>query len=189
MSTVLVTELAGRSNSNHLISAAPNVTVYAPGQVLQTVWRKFDTHATYSALNDNVSRDIEGLNLNITLKRANSQVYLQWWLYYEMHYNTTFQAKRGGTVIGFNNEAGNVRWSGIGAGEYEHSWNQDSTPSYLHLCYFDTPGSVGSHTYSLGVRSSNSSENHAIRMNRAWGSYGDSYEGGVSWAMIQEIGV
>jgi hypothetical protein len=189
MSTVIVDEITGRKDSNHTIAMPNNITFNPPGQVIQTAWRKFDTHATYAANNDNVSRDVSGLDLSFTLKVANSQVYIQWWLFYEMHYNTTFQAKRNGTVIGFNTEAGNQRWSGIGVGEYEHSFDNSSTPSVLHMCYFDQPGSVGPHAYSLGVRSSNSSENHTLFVNRPVASYGNNYEGGVSWCMIQEIAV
>jgi hypothetical protein len=145
-----------------------------------------DFHGTYSANNDNVSRDIAGLNVTFQIKDPARQVYLQWWIFYECEYNVTFQAKRNDTVIGFNTEAGNVRWSGIGVGEYEHSFNTDSTPSYLHLCYVDSPGTSGPHTYSIGVRSSTGT-NYTVRINRAFGSFGDNNEGGVSWCMIQEI--
>ena len=188
MSTLVTDELQGRKDGNHVIALPNNNTLYAPGHVIQTVWRKMDFHATYNSYNDNNSRDISGLNLTITLKRSNSAVYLQWWLFYESHYDITFQAKRGGTVIGYNTDVGNVRWSGISAAEYEHSFDQSSTPSYTHMCWIDTPGSVGPHTYSLGSRSSTGT-NYDIRINRAWSSFSDSYEAGVSWAMAQEIAV
>lgn len=188
MSTLITDELAGRKDGNHLIAMPSNTTFYAPGHVIQTVWRKMDFHATYNSYNDNVSRDISGLDLTITLKRSNSQVYLQWYLFYECHHDITFQAKRGGSVIGFNSEVGNVRWSGIGTAEYEHSHDQNSTPSYTHMCWVDTPGSVGPHTYTLGSRSSTGSQ-YDIRVNRAWGAYQDDHEGGVSWAIAQEIAV
>lgn len=186
MSTLIVDELKGSAQGNHLISVPNNNTLYAPGHVIQTVWRKFDSHATYNSYNDNNSRDISGLNLTITLKRSNSLIYCKWWLFYECHHDITFQAKRNGTVIGFNNEVGNVRWSGIGCAEYEHSYDLSSTPTYMHMCYIDSPGSVGPHTYTLGSRSSTGS-NYDIRINRAWGNFTDSNEAGVSWAMIEEI--
>ena len=186
MSTLVTDELAGRKDGNHVVALPSGNTLYAPGHVIQTVWRKMDYHATYNSYNDNVSRDIDGLNLSITLKRSNSLVYVQWWLFYECHHNITFQAKRNGSVIGFNNEVGNVRWSGIGVADYEHSHDQSSTPSYAHMCYVDSPGSVGPHTYSLGSRSSDGS-NFDIRINRAWSSFSDNYEAGVSWCVIEEI--
>ena len=188
MSTIIVDEISGTEGGNHVIGVPNNTTLYAPGHVIQTAWRKMDFHATYTANNDNVSRDIEGLNIEFTPKKATSQVLLQWWMFYESHYNITFQAKRNGNVIGFNSEVGNVRWSGITSAEYEHSWDLNSTPSYIHFSYVDTPGSVGPHLYSVGVRGSGGT-NYQIRMNRAWGSFGDSFEGGVSWCMIQEIAV
>jgi hypothetical protein len=188
MSTVITDEIAGRGDSNHVIAVPNNVTLYTPGAVIQTAWRKMDFHATYSSLNDNVSRAISGLDLTVTLKRSNSLVYIQWWLFYECHHNITFQAIRNGTVVGFNTEVGNVRWSGIGSAEFEHSHDQNSTPSYAHFCYTDTPGSVGPHTYSLGSRGSGATS-YEIRVNRAWGNFTDDFEGGVSWAMIQEIAV
>ena len=186
MSTLIVDEIGGRKDGNHLVAVPNNITFFAPGQVIQTAWRKMDFHATYNSYNDNNSRDISGLNLDITLKKSNSIVYLQWWLFYECHHDITFQAKRSGTVIGFNSEVGNVRWSGIGTAEYEHSHDQSSTPSYTHMCWVDSPGSVGPHTYSLGSRSSTGT-NYDIRVNRAWSGFSDNYEGGVSWAMAQEI--
>lgn len=186
MSTLVADQLAGRQDANHVISFPNNNILYAPGHVIQTVWTKFDNHATYNSYNDNNSRDIAGLNTTITLKRANSVVYCMWWLFYEAHHDITFQAKRGGTVIGFNSEVGNVRWSGIGCAEYEHAHDQNSTPSYTHMVWMDAPGSVGPHTYSLGSRSSTGS-NYDIRVNRAWGAYQDDHEGGVSFCMLQEI--
>lgn len=186
MSTIIVDEIAGRRDGDHIISVPNNSTLYVPGQVIQTVWRKFDQHATYASYNDNVSRDISGLDLSITLKKANSLVYLKWWLFYECHHDITFQAKRNGSVIGYNTEVGNVRYSGIGVAEYEHSHDQSSTPSYAHFCYVDIPGTVGPHTYTLGSRAS-AGTSYDIRVNRAWGNFTDGNEGGVSWAMIEEI--
>lgn len=186
MSTLIVDEIAGRKDGNHLVVVPNGNTLYAPGHVIQTVWRKMDYHATYASYNDSVSRDIDGLNLSITLKRANSLVYIQWYLFYECHHNISFQAKRGGAVIGYNTEVGNVRWSGIGVAEYEHSHDQNSTPSYAHMCYVDVPGSVGPHTYSLGSRSSGGGQ-FDIRVNRAWGNFSDNNEAGVSWCIIEEI--
>jgi hypothetical protein len=186
MSTIVTDQISGRRDNNHLIAVPNGNTFYAPGHVIQTVWRKFDTHADYTANADNVSRAVTGLDLTITLKRANSLVLLKWWLFYEAHHDITFQCLRGGSVIGFNSAAGNVRWSGIGVGQYEHSHDQSSTPSYQHFCYVDTPGSVGPHTYSLGSRSSTGS-NYVLRVNRAWGNYSDNNEAGVSWATLEEI--
>ena len=188
MSRLITDEIVGRQDSNHLVTVPNGTTFRVPGQVIQTAWKKMDFHGTYSANNDNVSRDITGLDVTFQLKDPTSQVYLQWWIFYETHYDVTFQAKRNGTVVGFNTEVGNTRWSGIGVSEYGHGFDNDSTPSYLHLCYVDLPGTVGPHAYSLGVRSSTGT-NYTVRINRALNGFGDSYEGGVSWCMVQEIAV
>lgn len=188
MSTVITDELAGRQDGQHIIGFPANNTLYVPGHVIQTVWTKMDNHATYNSYNDNNSRDITGLNTIITLKRANSRVVCQWWLFYECHHDITFQAKRNNVVIGYNTEAGNVRWSGIGVSIYGHSYDLNSTPNYEHMAWVDQPGSVGPHTYSLGSRSSTGT-NYDIRINRAWGAFQDDHEGGVSWCILQEVAV
>lgn len=189
MSTLITDELCGYRDNNHLIRVPNNITLYEPGRVLQTVWKQYDLHNTYNSYNDNNSRDISGLNLtNVTLKKATSKVFLSWYVFYECHHDITFQAKRNGTVIGYNTEVGNVRWSGLGSAEYEHSYDLSSTPTYKHMCYVDTPGSIGPHTYTIGSRSSTGS-NYDIRINRAWSSFSDSYEAGVSWAILQEVAV
>lgn len=187
MSNIIVDRINGRRDGNHLIGVPNGTTFHVPGQVIQTVWRKMDFQATYSANNDNVSRDISGLDLSITLKQANSLVYCSWWIHYESHYNITFQAKRGDTVIGVNSEVGNVRYSGIGVGDYGHSFDNSSTPSYLHMVWVDAPGSVGPHTYKLGTRSSTAT-NYVMYINRTVSSAGgDNYELGVSWCVLEEI--
>ena len=187
MSTLITDQLVGRRDGGHVIAVPRGTNLYAPGHVIQTVWRKMDYRTSYAANNDNVSRDIDGLNLTITLKRANSEVHIFWYLFYEAHHDITFQAKRGGSVIGYNTEVGNVRYSGITSGEYEYTFDNSSTPSYLHYPYVDVPGSVGPHTYSLGVRAS-AGTNYTLHVNRTVSQVGtDSYETGVSWCVIEEI--
>lgn len=186
MSNIIVDQISGRRDGNHLIGVPNGNTFHVPGQVIQTVWRKMDYQAQYSANNDNVSRDIDGLNLSITLKKANSLVYCKWWIFYESHHDITFQAKRGGTVIGYNTEVGNLKYSGIGVGDYGHSFDNASTPSYGHMMYVDAPGSVGPHTYSLGTRSSTTA-NYTLSINRSTNGPSDNNELGVSWCVLEEI--
>jgi hypothetical protein len=186
MSKLVVDELQGPQEANHTIVLPVNTTLYTPGQTIQTVWRKFQTVATYNSYNDNVSREIAGLNVTITLKKANSKVLLKWWIFYEAHHDMTFQAIRDTTVIGFNSEVGNVRYSGMGAADYEHTHDQNSTPTYQHHCWIDTPGGVGPYTYKIGSRSSTTGQ-YDIRMNRSWNGPSDNHEVGVSWCIVEEI--
>ena len=188
MSTLVTDELQGPHEANHCIAMPNNTHLYVPGQTIQTVWRKFQGVQTYNSYNDNTSRPISGLDITITLKRANSKVLLQWWIFYEAHHDITFQAIRGGSVIGFNSEVGNVRYSGMGAADYEHSHDQNSTPTYQNHTWIDTPGSVGPHTYQIGSRSSTGG-NYDIRMNRSWNGPTDSHEVGISWCVVEGIAV
>lgn len=184
MSKIIVDEIYGRKEGNHVVGVNPGTTVYFPGHVIQTVWRRFENHVTYNAYQ--AVQAIAGLDLPITLKRSNSAVYIQWYIFYEAHHDITFQAMRDSSVVGYNLEAGLQRWSGIGSAEYEHSHDQSSTPSYQLLAYVDEPAAVGPYTYRLGVRSSTAT-NYDFRINRAWSSFSDSYEAGVSWAIAEEI--
>ena len=68
MSTLVVDELQGPKDGNHIIAMPNNTTLYAAGQTIQTVWRKFQTLQTYNSYNDNTSRPISGLDVSITLK-------------------------------------------------------------------------------------------------------------------------
>lgn len=192
MSNIVVDDLKGPQEGNHAIAIPRGNTLYKPGQVIQTVWRKMDFQASYASNYSTTSTPISGLDLTITLKRPNSFIYVQWWLFYESHHDIMFQGLRNGTQISgvfasFNTQAGQQPWSGLASAEYEHSFDQSSTPSYEHMCWMDQPGSVGPHTYSLGSTCSNGN-NYSIQINRTWSSTGsDSYEVGVSWAMIEEI--
>lgn len=185
MSKLIVDEIYGRKEGNHVVAVPSETTVYFPGHVIQTVWRRFENHVTYNAYNDN-AREIAGLNLEIKLKKATSAVYLKWYIFYEAHHDITFQVLRDSTIVGYNLDAGLQRWSGIGSAEYEHSHDQSSTPSYQLLAYMDQPGTTGPFTYKLGVRSSTAT-NYDFRINRAWSSFSDSYEAGVSWVIAEEI--
>ena len=186
MSTLRCDELAGHRDQNHVISVPNNTTVYAPGQTIQTVWKRIVNHQSQSANNDNVPRALSELDLTITPKKSNSLLYIKYWIFYETHYNVSFKLLRDSTLIGYNTAVGNQRWSGFGVGEYEHSFDNGSTPSVIHLCWVDTPG-AGTFTYRFAVTSSGAT-NYTFFLNRSTGNGGsDSHEVGVSWVMIEEI--
>lgn len=187
MSTVITDQLLGRAVNDYIIGVTKNQILKVPGQVIQTVYTKSTTRTTYSANNDNVSRPISSLDTTITPKFSNSEIWIEWYIFYEMHYDTTFQALRNGSVVGYNTDAGNVRYSGIGSGDYEYGWDLNSTPSYKNMTYVDLPNTTSATTYGLGVRSSTTG-NYTMYLNRTAGSSGtDSYETGVSWCIIREI--
>lgn len=187
MSTLIVDEIEGPSSLNNIVTFPRGVTFYTPGMVIQSAWKEYHRHQTVSANNDSVSRDISGLNIDFAPKKSNSLIQIQWWLFWEARYNMTFQAKRDGSVVGFNTNLGaSDKQSGIASGRYERENNQSSTPAMQHMTFIDEPGGTSTYTYSLGVRSSNTS-NYTLRINRALNSFSDSYEAGVSWVLVEEI--
>jgi hypothetical protein len=191
MSTVITDEIAGPRDRNHLVTFPNNRTLYAPGHVIQTAWREYHQHQTIAANNDTVTRALTGLDIAFACKRSNSLVLCEWWVFYETHYNVNFRPMVNNAVVttsGFQsyNSASSARWSGLSSAEYEHSFDNSSTPSYKHMQWVFSPGTTASRTYSIGVLGSGGS-NYTVYLNRSTGNYSDSNEAGVSWVMLQEI--
>jgi len=188
MSTVLNNEWRGPQTNNHCITMPPGTCINAPGQVLQTVWRRFDYPTTYSLPSGTLSNGyiFASLDLTITKKDPNSYVYCQWWIFYETHHDVVFRVFRDGALVGFNTTQGTAAYSGIAAAEYEHSFDNDSTPSVIHLSYWDRLVTSAPIKYSIGGTGGTTSYN--IMLNQPTNTGGtDSYERGVSWAMLEEI--
>jgi hypothetical protein len=191
MSTVVVDELIGRQENNYVIGVPPGTFFKVPGSIIQTVWNLSDVHATYTSNADNVSREISILNTTISPKYSNSEIWIDIMLFYEASNDITFQMLRNGGIItspqpGYNSQIGNVRHSGVTSTRYETSFDQNSTPDYLHITFVDFPATTGATTYGIGSRYA-SGTNSSIRINRAWGQiYGD-YEKGVSQMILREI--
>lgn len=191
MSTVIVDEIQGRRDLNHVVTM-PSGEYFNPGvgHVVQVAWKEDHQHGTYNAYND-ATRNIDPLNLDFACKFSNSLILVQWWLFFESHYNIIFRPRvnsadvAGGTYSSYNTNSSS-RWSGMAPGVYEQSWDQNSTPIVQHMAWMYAPGTTANRTYNLGIRSSNGS-NYQLRLNRAWGSYSDNYEAGVSTVLIQEI--
>ena len=188
MSTLAVNELRATPENNWTIAMPQGTYITSPGQVIQTVWRRFDFPTTYSSIpTSGAPLVFSDLTLRISKKFSNSFCYVQWWLFYETHHNMTFKAMRDGTVIGFNNEVGNTRFSGIGTAEYEHSFDNASTPSVLHLAYYDQVNTAADIFYQLGATGSGGGVYNIMFNVTTNTAATDNYERGVSWAMVQEI--
>jgi hypothetical protein len=94
---------------------------------------------------------------------------------------------RDGALVGFNTTQGTAAYSGIAAAEYEHSFDNDSTPSVLHLSYWDRVVTSSPIRYCLGG-TGGAGASYNIMLNIPTNTGGtDSYERGVSWAMLEEI--
>ena len=162
--------------------------ITSPGQVIQTVWRRFDFPTTYSSISTSGNpTEIKELNVRIAKKFSNSYCYIQWWIFYECHHNIVFKAMRDNNVIGYNTEVGNTRYSGIGTAEYEHSFDNNSTPSVLHLAYWDQTNTAAEINYQLAAQSSDGGVYNVMFNVTTNTAATDNYERGVSWCMVQEI--
>lgn len=156
------------------------------GKVIQTITTTVHTRGTLTASNSgNGSNLNSSLNLTITPKRADSTIWLRWTIFYECHHDAVFLVQRDGSLIGYNTDLGNNRWSGIVTPRYDNDYG--STPQTSTINWFDPAGSTASRTYSICIRSAGGS-NHTFALNRSVGSNGqDDHEVGVSHGIAREI--
>ena len=194
MSTLRVNEISARTGtgaiavpSGNRIVSTEGGAIVAPGMVIQTVYVRTDERNTYSSNNTGNGTLVTPLNLAITPKFANSLILCQWMVNGELHQDNTFLIWKDGALAsnGFNQQAGNVRWSGYTSAFYDQ--NESSTPSNWKIMYADAPGSTSPVTYGLATRSSSGS-NYTFYLNRTVTSLGqDAHENMVSVGIIQEI--
>lgn len=194
MSTVRTNAISSRTGTgeialpvgNRLVSTEAGAVV-APGMVIQTVYVRTDERNSYASNNTGNGTPITPLNLTITPKFANSMILCQWMVNGELHHDNTFLIWKDGAVApnGYNQQAGNVRWSGYTSSFYDA--DHSSTPSNWNIMYAGFPASTSPVTYGLATRSSSGS-NYTFFLNRTIGSLGtDAYENMVSVGIIQEI--
>jgi hypothetical protein len=185
MSKLRVNELAARTGN--VITLAEGAKIYQPGTVIQAAAIRSDLRASYSSSNTGNGNPVTPLNLTITPVFANSLIVCQWMVNGELHQDNNFLIWKNGALAlnGFNQESGNVRWSGYTSAFYDQ--NESSTPSNWSIIYTDVPGSTASTTYGLAVRSS-STGNYTFFLNRTVANAGgDAHETMVSVGIIQEI--
>lgn len=181
--TLTVGSLYPQNNSG--INLASGTVLQQQGAVIQTVWLRTDTRSTYSAPNSGNGTAITPLRLTITPKRSDSWIWLRWVVFHEMHHDTVLLVHQNGSLIGYNTQRGNVRWSGIYTPPYDNDYS--STPHTATVNWFVKAGSTSSRYYDLACRSS-SSGNYTFALNRTNGSAGqDSYEAGFSYGWAREI--
>jgi hypothetical protein len=103
-----------------------------------------------------------------------------------MHQDTVFLVQQNGSLIGYNTQRGNARWSGILTPLYDNDMN--STPQNSTINWFVRAGSTASRFYDLAIRSSQGS-NFTFVLNRCLNNAGtDGQEVGVSFGFAREIG-
>jgi hypothetical protein len=168
------------------ISLASGHRLQHEGKVIQTVYTRTDVRTTYTANNTGDGNPITQLRLTITPTRSDSWIWLRWTVFYEMHHDTVFLVQQNGSLIGFNTQRGNARWSGILTPLYDNDYS--TTPQNSTINWFVRAGSTASRFYDLAVRSSSGGV-YTLALNRCLNSAGtDGQEVGVSFGFAREIG-
>jgi hypothetical protein len=191
MSSLNVYGIEAKNASTNTILLASGTQIYEPNTIIQTVTVRSDLRTTYSSPITGNGTTIAALNTTITPKRSSSLLLITWMINGEMHHNNVFTVHQDNALItttgfqGFNNEVGNVRWSGIAAGVYDR--NEDSTPSNWIIQYAASAGSTTSRTYAPAVKSAGGTA-YTFAFNRTLtGSISDNNESMISTGMIMEI--
>lgn len=170
-------------NLSNNVTLATSGSVVGFQQVFSTEYVNFAAAVTGDGL------EVYPLRLTITPKSANNILIMEWMLGGEPHTNVGFLVHRDGALItsageqGYNNAAGNERYSCLVAGWYDA--NNDSTPSNQRLTYHCTAGSTATRTYAPAVRSTYNTV-VGYRMNRY---YTTADEFNTSYGYIMEIAV
>jgi hypothetical protein len=148
--SVTLNNLEPQSGNEIVFNAAHQM--HHQGKVVQTITTTTHTRTTFSALNSGNGTQITQLNLTITPYRADSTIWLRWTVSYEVHHDTVFLVQRDGTLIGYNTDLGNNRWSGILTPQYDNDYS--TTPQVNTINWFDPAGTTAARTYQLCIRSS-----------------------------------
>lgn len=175
----------GTSNPRTLLDVSGGM--YAPGHIIQVQTVQTSVQNTYNAAIGNVLTIVTPLDIVITPKKANSKIMLQWMLNGEIYQDILFVVMKNNTPVGFNTTSGNVYTSGTVAGLYDV--NENSTPGNFKIFWIDNNvGNTTPQTYSIGVKSTQSSTAYTLYLNRCINSLGgDEYEALVSNGVAFEI--
>lgn len=189
MSILTVGNITGVDNQ---IQVQSGFTFVQPGATIQTLYYRTDNRSVYSAPATGNGTTVTDLNMTITPKKANSLLLLRWAIRGEIHYNSVFTLHQNGQLIidpgyqGYNNQAGNSRWSGVVTPLYDAE-DQSSTPFSVFLQYAIPAGSTVTRTYAPAIRSSSATA-YTLYLNRTVASAGaDAYEVMISTGIVMEI--
>lgn len=131
------------------------------------------------------------LSLTITPKKSTNIIIASWMINGESHWNKVFRVFRNGSLItttneqGYNNESGNVEWSGIISGWYDN--NYASTPNSFKLMYQQVANTTSQITLTPAIKDAGGTDQW-FYLNRTQASTGaESYEQMVSTGYLFEI--
>lgn len=187
MSTLITDYIQGRQDNNYVVKMPDGHYINSPGQCVQTVYRIYDGKWTGTAGNSGNGVELGGSGLRLTMspKYSNSVILLRWILHYELHHDCVFTVTRNNSIIGYNTQIGNRRSSGVAAPVYDRDYA--STPSNIHIMWYDSPNTTSSRDWRIHARSANGS-NRTISINRPLNNNGSNdNETGMSIAIAQEF--
>lgn len=192
MSRLVVGQLQAADPSTNLIGVASGDTVYSPGSVVQMVnTYQVDPYSIGVSSTYNATADLTGLAATITPKSASSKIYMvvRWFGEYNplasMGWNTMFNVKRNGTLIGQPPQPGTLTLGITIAALSYYSSDSDSTPEMAMFDYMDSPNTTSATTYQVCVSSNSGGTMFVNRCVNAATSGG--YERGTSSITLWEI--
>jgi hypothetical protein len=182
--TLTVNNLEPASGTEIVFNAAHKLL--HQGKVVQTITVSTSTRPTLTAANSgNGTVLTTALNLTITPWRADSTIWLRWTVAYEVSHDSVFLVQQDGSLIGYNTDLGNNRWSGLVTPQYDSDYS--TTPQVSTINWFALAGSTAARTYQLCIRSSGGGQ-PTFALNRTISSAGtDGQENGVSHGIAREI--
>jgi len=164
----------------------------SPGGIVQAIYARTDATNSYAAPVSGDGTTILDLGVSIVPKLSNSLILLRFMINGEVHYDTVFTLHMNGRIIteagyqGYNNQAGNARWSGVSSPPYDAN-DQNSTQFQNFIQYYIPAGGTNPRTYAPAIRSASGTA-YTLYLNRTIGSTGaDSYEVAISTAVAMEI--
>lgn len=188
MSTISVGTIA--TSGNAVVMQAGTSLRYS-GQVVQVFTVRTDLRTAYTSLTTGNGTTISALNLTITPKYSSSLLIMEWMINCEVNNDNVFLIHQDGNLIttsafeGYNNRAGNQRWSGYAGAYYDQ--DDASTMSNYYILYSIPAINLSQRTYAPAVRMGGPTQ-YTFTLNKTIANQGaDAYENTVSTGMIMEI--
>ena len=162
---------------------------YIKGHVLQVKYFQLTTSQTETYGTANTDHAVSNFVVNITPQSTNSVIKLEANVMYDSAntpWSTVFFFYRDSTKLANTEASPGNRTVGISIALPSLEDNNDSTPHFSTLTYFDTPNTTSAINYKLGVRAI---ANNNFYINRTQNDTDNSsHDRGVSFISATEIG-
>lgn len=191
MSTAKTNTLDTRDSNTTIDIPSPYV-LYTPGSVIQVVQTYLQDPFTSSVSSTyNVYTDITGLAATITPVSTSSKIYISVkWAgemanYNSLLWNTMFNLKRNGSLIGQPSQPGSLTLGIMIANMSYYLDDNSSTPEMCMFDYYDSPSSTSAQTYQVTVSSQTAGTLYTNRCVN--GSLTGDYQRTTSSIILMEI--